>query len=44
LSPSPPSTIVFSLIGDNHDGLIYQLFWQTHENGSDTTVRISGRP
>jgi hypothetical protein len=42
LSPSPPSTIAFSLIGDNHSGLINQIFWQTHENGSDSTVRICG--
>jgi hypothetical protein len=42
LSSSPPSTILFSLIGDNHSGLIDQIFWQTHENGSDSTVRISG--
>jgi len=42
LSKSPPITMAFSLIGDNHSGLINQIFWQTNENGSDSTVRISG--
>src|ERR1700730_4596527 len=41
-SNAPPATLVFSLIGDDHSGLINQLFWQTQENGSDTTVRVSG--
>jgi len=31
----------FSLIGNDHSALDHQLFWQTHENGSDGTVRIS---
>jgi hypothetical protein len=41
-APNPPHTLCFSLAGGNHSGLEYQLFWQTHENGCDTTIRISG--
>ena len=35
-------TFLFSMIGDYHKDLVDQLFWQTKENGSDTTVRICG--
>jgi len=42
LSENPPDTYSFSLIGDDHSGLEHQLFWQTHEDGSDGTVRVSG--
>jgi hypothetical protein len=42
LGPSPPTTLPFSLIGDYHDDIIDKICWQTHENGSDSTVRISG--
>jgi hypothetical protein len=42
LSDSPPATFSFSLIGDDHSALENQLFWQTHEHGSDGTVRVSG--
>ncbi len=30
----------FSMIGDDHTALQDQFFWQTHELGSDSTVRI----
>jgi hypothetical protein len=39
---NPPSVRSFSVIGDDHSDLVNQLFWQTNENGSDGTVRISG--
>jgi hypothetical protein len=42
LTQSPPATLPFSMIGDYHDDLIDKICWQTHENGSDSTVRISG--
>jgi hypothetical protein len=42
LAAHAPVTYPFSLGGDNHAGLLNQIFWQTHENGSDSTVRISG--
>jgi hypothetical protein len=42
LSSAPPLTLPFSLIGDDHGSLIDQICWQTHENGSDSTVRVSG--
>ena len=42
LSAAPPATLTFSLIGDDHSNLIDKLAWQTHENGSDSTVRVSG--
>ena len=42
LSENPPDTYSFSLIGDDHSALDHQLFWQTHEHGSDGTVRVSG--
>jgi len=42
LSESPPDTHSFSLIGDDHSALELQFFWQTHEDGSDGTVRVSG--
>src|ERR1700729_2496222 len=32
----------FSMIGDDHSALSDQLFWQTKENGCDSTVRICG--
>jgi hypothetical protein len=32
----------FSMIGDYHGGIENQLFWQTKENGCDSTVRIAG--
>jgi hypothetical protein len=41
-SSTPPSVFPFSLIGSDHSMIENQLFWQTHENGSDGTVRISG--
>jgi len=41
-SAQPPGTLCFSLGGDNHSGLENQFFWQSHENGCDTTVRVSG--
>jgi hypothetical protein len=42
LSENPPDTYSFSLIGDDHSAFELQLFWQTHEDGSDGTVRVSG--
>lgn len=42
LSEQPPSVFCFGLGGDDHSTLEYQLFWQTHEDGSDAIVRISG--
>ncbi len=42
LSSQPPGVFCFALSGDDHSGLEYQLFWQTHEDGSDAIVRISG--
>lgn len=33
---------VFSLGGDDHSEFRDQVFWQTRENGSDSTVRVSG--
>ena len=42
LSNPPPGTLPFSLIGDDHSALVFQIAWQTHENGSDSTVRVSG--
>lgn len=42
LSNAPPQLLSFSLIGDDHSALMNQIFWQTHESGSDGTVRISG--
>lgn len=33
---------VFSLGGDDHSEFKDQVFWQTRENGSDSTVRVSG--
>ena len=42
LTASPLSTLPFSLIGDDHSDLLDQVCWQTHENGSDSTVRVSG--
>lgn len=42
LAPNPPRTRSFSLGGDDHSGLVNQIFWQTHEDGSDSTVRVSG--
>lgn len=39
---NPPPFLSFSLVGDDHSALINQIFWQTHENGSDGTVRVSG--
>jgi len=42
LSNQPPNVFAFSLGGDDHSALDFQLFWQTHEDGSDSTVRISG--
>jgi hypothetical protein len=42
MSAAPPATLSFSLIGDDHSALINQVFWQTHESGSDCTVRVSG--
>jgi hypothetical protein len=42
LSESPPNTFSFSLIGDDHSALEHQFFWQTKEDGSDGTVRVSG--
>ena len=41
LSENPPNTFSFSLIGDDHSALDHKLFWQTHEDGSDGTVRVS---
>jgi hypothetical protein len=41
-SKTPPPTRCFSLIGDDHSALDHQIFWQTHEDGSDGTVRVSG--
>jgi hypothetical protein len=35
-------TFCFSMIGDDHSDFSDQLFWQTKENGCDTTVRICG--
>jgi hypothetical protein len=32
----------FSMIGDDHSDFSDQLFWQTKENGCDSTVRICG--
>jgi|HubBroStandDraft_4_1064222.scaffolds.fasta_scaffold00014_87 hypothetical protein len=32
----------FSMVGDDHSELSDQLFWQTKENGCDSTVRICG--
>ncbi len=40
--PNPPGTLCFSLIGDDHSAFSNQIFWQSHESGSDCTVRISG--
>jgi hypothetical protein len=42
LSNQPPKVFAFGLGGDDHSAIDYQLFWQTHEDGSDSTVRISG--
>jgi hypothetical protein len=42
LAATPLRTRSFSLGGDDHSGLINQIFWQTHEDGSDSTVRVSG--
>ncbi len=42
LSDAPPATLAFSIIGDDHSAIVDQLAWQTHENGSDSTVRVSG--
>jgi hypothetical protein len=42
LSNPPPPTLPFSLIGDDHSSILFQIAWQTHENGSDSTVRVSG--
>ena len=42
LSKQPPKVFAFSLGGDDHSALDFQLFWQTHEDGSDSTVRVSG--
>jgi len=42
LSNQPPQIFAFSLGGDDHSALDFQLFWQTHEDGSDSTVRVSG--
>jgi len=42
LSNQPPKVFAFSLGGDDHSAIDFQLFWQTHEDGSDSTVRISG--
>jgi Lipase (class 2) len=42
LSSQPPSVFCFGLSGDDHSAFDYQLFWQTHEDGSDAIVRISG--
>ena len=42
LAPNPPGTYCFGLIGDDHSDLQNQIFWQSCENGSDCTVRISG--
>lgn len=39
---APPKTFAFSLIGDDHSALTNQIFWQSKERGSDSTVRISG--
>lgn len=36
------SLFCFSMIGDDHGNLEDQLFWQTKEYGSDSTVRIAG--
>ena len=33
---------VFSLIGDDHQDFMNQIIWQSHEYGSDGTVRIAG--
>lgn len=41
-SSLPPSTMAFSMGGDDHSDLKLQLFWQTKEKGSDSTVRVSG--
>ena len=41
-NPSPPSTLCFSMIGDDHSAWTNQIFWQSHESGSDCTVRICG--
>ena len=35
-------TFCFSMIGDDHSAFEDQLFWQTKENGCDSTVRICG--
>lgn len=41
-SVKPPTTYIFSLVGDDHSALSHQVAWQMHEDGSDGTVRISG--
>jgi hypothetical protein len=41
-APRPPPIWIFSMIGDDHSAFRNQIFWQTHESGSDCTVRISG--
>ena len=40
-SANPPGTMLFSLGGDDHSAIDHQIFWQTHEDGSDGTVRVS---
>ncbi|MBX9689063.1 MAG: hypothetical protein K2X27_20305 [Candidatus Obscuribacterales bacterium] len=35
------ATYIFSMVGDDHSDLKFQLFWQTKENGSDAATRIS---
>ncbi len=42
LSNQPPNVFAFGLGGDDHSAIEFQLFWQTHEDGSDSTVRVSG--
>lgn len=32
----------FSIVGDDHSELQDEVFWQAHEPGSDSTVRIAG--
>ena len=42
ISEDFPRVYAFSLIGDDHSAPDCQIAWQTHENGSDNIVRISG--